>query len=559
MPTKVQDMKRASRVVNECVKQGLGFFVHQYGLKWHVDFVNRWFLSEKKVPDSLPVRIRKTLESLGGAYVKLGQLLSVRPDLIPDEFCEEFKRLRDDVLPMSFGVVKKSVERELGQSLSLLFTQFDKAPLGSASVAQVHKARLMNGRWVVVKVQREGVAEQFAEDLDILFYLAHKIDRHQDGSAFSPVAIVEEFERYTRNELNFVVEARNIDRFYHIFRGSESVRVPKVHWAVTNRMVVVMDYLPGVKLSEAKLSATERKIVAKRLMDVALKQLFEVGFFHADLHPGNVLVLPGLRVGLLDFGIVGSLSRERLEQLGRSYIALIDKDVDAVVKSLLGLGPVSSHMDVEAFREDVANIINEWGDGSDKRVRVTQLLYFLFQCCARYKVRIPKDLVVFGKGAMTAEGTCLEIDPEFDFALFSKPVITRMIRVQRSPRRVAGRLVKKSFSASEDLLAIPGVTKALLEQLKNEPFRIGIDNTDVRHLGFDLNTSSNRVSYALLISSLIIAGSLLTTVGPAYEGYSAVSVGAFLVAGMLLVPLLVSVLREGRKGYDSHVTEDRGR
>src|SRR3989344_6613842 len=291
MPSRLGDFKRASHVVDICLKQGLGYFVDLYGLKWHLHLFKRIILRNAKKPESLPERIRAVMEELGGAYIKLGQLLSIRPDLIPSEYCEEFKHLLDDIAPISFSEVKKTVEFELKQPLHKVFAHFDKFPLGSASVAQVHKAKLLNGKNVVVKVQRPGVDKKFREDIDIIYYLAHKIQKHSDLRRVHPLAIVEEFEKYTNKELNFINEARNIDKFYQGFKETNII-IPKVFWQFTTPKILVMDYLDGKKLTEAKkLSQEERRIIAYRLADASLKQLFEIGVFHADLHPGNILVM----------------------------------------------------------------------------------------------------------------------------------------------------------------------------------------------------------------------------------------------------------------------------
>lgn len=553
MPSRFSDLKRASKVIDVCFKQGLGHFIDKFGLKWHLPFFKRLTLRTPQKVESVPRRIREAMEQLGGAYVKLGQLLSIRPDLIPIEYCEEFKHLRDEAEPMQFLKIKKIVEQELKQPLNKTFSYFEKYPLGSASIAQVHKAKLHNGKNAVVKIQRPGIDKEFAEDIDILYYLAHKIEKHINAKTFSPVLIVQEFERYTKNELNFICEAKNIDKFYQNFRDSNTVIIPKVDWMLTTQKILSMDYLEGKKLSDiTKLSQNDKKIIAKRIMDCAMKQLFELGFFHADMHPGNIIIMQNNKIGLLDFGIVGTLSDERLNQTMAAYAGIINKDINQIITSLISISPASAETDLEAFKEDVNSIITEWHMGTPDKIRITQIAYILFETCIKHKLKMPKDLIVFGKAAMTIEGTCMEIYPDFSFTEYSRPKIAELLRKNHTTKKIARQLLQKTTAFGENVIALPGAAVSLINKLQREPLKLGIDNTDVRHLGLDISTSSNRLSYSMLIASLIIAGSLLINIGPAYKNYSLISITTFFLAGIMLVPLLVSVMREGTKRYDAH-------
>ncbi|MBI4140741.1 AarF/ABC1/UbiB kinase family protein [Candidatus Woesearchaeota archaeon] len=554
MATRLQDIKRASKVINACAKHGLDYFVHTYGFGWHLPFLKRIHFGKHEFPESIPQKIRAVMEELGGAYIKLGQLLSMRPDLIPPEYCEEFKRLRDDTTPLQFSTIKSTIEKEFRQPIQRLFKTIEKTPLGSASVAQVHKATLHNGKNVVIKIQRPNLKQQFEEDTDILYYLAHKIEQRLKKNTFNPIAIIQEFERYTKNELNFVIEATNIDKFYHNFKDSKTIIIPKVHWLYTKTNILVIDYLDGTKLSEAKkLSTKDKKIIAERIMDASLKQLFEYRTFHADLHPGNILVMQNNTIGLLDFGIVGTLSQEQLNQMLRVYANILNNDTDQVVETLLSIGQQSTtETNIEAFKADITNIMQWWYGVAPEKIRITQLQYHLFQTCVKHHINIASEFILFGKSAMTSEGTCIEINPDFNFVQHAQPKIIQLLRKQHTPFKLAKQFLQNTTDTAKNIAALPKATVGLINKLQREPIKIGIDQTDIRHLGFDVNTSSNRLAYALLIASLIISGSLLINIGPSYKDYSILSIMAYISAGIFFLPFIVSVLREGTTKYDVH-------
>jgi len=429
MATRLQNVKRVSQIVNALVRNDLGSFVIEYGLGWRIPFLKRLTIKKHKTPKELPIKIRKVFEELGGAYIKLGQLLSLRPDLVPDEYCEEFKKLLDNVDPFSFREVKKILSKNLKRDYSKIFFQVEKEPIGSASVAQVHLAKLKNGKRVVVKVQRPDVKKQFESDIDIMKYLANLLEKKGGYGDFYPSMIVKEFERYTKKELKFVIEARNIDKFYNIFKKSSKIVIPKVYWAYTTDQVLVMEYLEGVKLTDIdKHKKYNKKTIANNLMDMTLKQVFDMGFFHADMHPANILVLPNNKLALLDFGIIGILDK-RVKRTGLDlYVAIVNKDIEGVAKTLLKAGKPNKKTDVASFREDVKEIINEWYDHDLKQTRVSHMMHLLFTSCIHNKIELPPDVVLIGKALVTVEGTCLDLNPDFDFVQYSRPRIAKILK-----------------------------------------------------------------------------------------------------------------------------------
>ncbi len=550
----METWKRAGHVVNVLFKHGLGYFVHELGLKWHLPFLRK-LAPKGKPPTDLPVRLRKIMEDLGGAYLKLGQFLALRPDLLPSAYCDEFKKLLDRVPPLPFAKVQHVIETSLKAPTKAFFSHIDPKPIGSASVAQVHRATLKNGKDVVVKVQRPEAREHFAADIRILYYLAHKIQKRFDR-AVSPLTIVKEFERYTAQELNFTLEAKNIDRFAKHFRSSRTVVIPNVYWPATTSQLLTMDYLEGTKLTEL-LKHKQGTVLAQRIVDAAFEQVLRLGSFHADLHPGNIIVLPNNKIGLLDFGIVGHLNEELIRQTVAIYAGLINKDVATVTNVLLAVGVPAPGADIDDLKLDVERIVNEW-HGDATQTRITNMMQALFESAITHRVSMPVNFILLGKGLVTVEGTCLALDPQFNFIAYSQPKILALLKEQRQPKALLKQFTTMSKQYAGLLASIPQQASAVVERIKRGSIDLNLRETDVKHLGMDLNRSSNRLSYAMIIASLLVAGALLVDVPPKIGTYSVFTVIGLFFAACLLAVLLVSVWREGNEPFDPHL-EGRGK
>lgn len=535
-------LNRASKVVNVLAKQGLGYFIQEYGLKWHLPFRKRIITYDKK--NSIPIRLRKSMEELGGAYVKLGQLLSLRPDLVPQEYCEEFSKLLDKMPAFRYETAKKEIEEELKQPLTEVFKKFDKKPIGSASISQVHKAILKNGKKVVVKIQRPNVKSQFESDIKILYYFAHKVDKYFKDTAVSPLQIVKEFERYTKEELNFVIEAGHIEQFYDLFKKNKKFVVPQVYSKYTTSKILVLDYVNGTKLSEIKdkISPKLKKEILKNIADAVFTQVLQKGLFHADLHPGNILVLPGQKIALLDFGIIGRLDNELKQQTIDMIVALVNQDSRDVTRILLKIGMPTEQTNIESFELDVDEIIRQWNPASS--IRPTQVLHKLFNTCIKHHIRMPADLILFAKALVTAEGTCVQLDPQFNLVEYAKPKIIKILKKEARPTKVIKKFLKKSMEAGDSLSEIPEKTLDLLEKFKREPVKLDISDTDVGHLGRSIGFGSNKLSYSILAAALLLSGAMLIDLKPTLFGYSIFSIFALTFAVMLIGVLTGSMIRE---------------
>lgn len=535
-------LARIKAVLSVLTKHGLAGVLCRYGFAWGVPFLKR---STAPPPPDLPKRLRKAMEDLGGTYIKLGQLLSIRPDLIPHEYCEEFAKLLDHVPPEPLSSVERVIKEELDAKA---FTHIDPRPLGSASIAQVHKARTKSGHAVAVKIRRPDIVEQFNADIRILRYIANKLHKHLQN-AINPLLILDEFERYTKKELNFIVEATHIDT---IRKEStlKNVTVPKVHWELTTEKVLTMQYLDGTKLSDTKKAQKTR--VARAIVDAYIEQVFEIGTFHADLHPGNVLLLKNNNIGLLDFGIIGTVD-SKTRHLGLDlYLAVLDQDSERIAQILLEYGTPSSNTNVPHFTRAVRNLLTDWWEAVPHQKRITHLLHQLFILCVKHHILIPQDAILLGKGMVTAEATARTLDPSFNFVTYTKPKITTLLKKRKTPQKLLARYANRTKAFTDAVGKLPGKTIDMLDALKQGRVDIHLDDTHFRHVGDDLNKSSNRLSYSLVAAALIVAGALMIDTGPTWGTYSIISLISLSIASILLLALLVSIAREHTPKYDPH-------
>lgn len=547
--TGVKDVTRISHIANVLIKHGLGFFINKYGFKLHIPLSKRISLSTYKKPDVPEVRFRKAFEELGGTYVKLGQMLSLRPDLIPEKYCKEFSKLQDKVPPFSFEKVKKIISAEIGKPSEKIFKHIDKKPLGSASLGQVHSAALHNGKKAVIKVLRPKIKEKVMTDIDIMKHIAKRLENTKSFGRYSPKTIVNEFERYTKKELDYINEAKNIEKFYDNLSKEDYVRIPKVFHQYTTKRILTLEFLKGEKLTSLLKSKKKfnKKSVMNSLVKATLKQVFDQGTFHADLHPGNILVIDKGKVGLLDFGIVGNLSNYyRLEGL-KVYVALVNKNTDDVVRHTLRLGRPSSETDVESFRKEVEDIISGWHGTQLREVRVTHMLHRLFESAVKHGIEMPVDTILLAKALVTLEGTCLMLNPKFNFVKHSQKYVKKYVHPKKITKENMKLFMARSREMAEVLEMIPSETLAVLEKLRSGIIKVDIDDTDLKRLALDIDKSSNRLSYALIVAALVISGALImmSNTGPLIGGFSIPAIVLYIIAAFMFMILLGSIIREG--------------
>lgn len=501
---------------------------------------------------SAPERMRMAFEELGPTFVKLGQLLSTRPDVVPPNYVREFSKLQDKVPSFSSDGVRAQIRLELGADLENFFSWFDPVPIAAASIAQVHRARMAGDEEVVVKVRRPGVVELVETDIDALMGLALLAERHLAGSEiYDPMGLVKEFARTIRREMDLAREGRTIERFSQNFAGDPTMYFPTVYWNATSHGVLTLEYIDGTKVSD--LAALERagldfRLIARRGADAFLRMVLVHGFFHGDPHPGNVYILPDNVICLLDYGMVGRVDPQLKEQLADILMGIVRRDVDYVISILVYSGEITDNLNVRALRRDLSELLDNYYELPLKEISVGKLLIEFMEIVTTYHIRFPPDLMLLAKALVSIEGMGRELDPSFDMIEHLRPFMEEALKERGSPSHLL-----KEFGTS--VMSYINLTKNLPRELKEILNRINRNNfkIDLEHRGLDrfireMDKSSNRLSSSLIITALIVGSSLVMQVdkGPKLMGFPVLAFLGYIVAGMIGLWLVIGILRSGR-------------
>lgn len=497
-------------------------------------------------------RIRMAFEELGPTFIKMGQILSTRPDLIPVTFAEELSKLQDSVPPFPFEQVKELIETELDTGLGDIFLSIEESPLAAASIAQVHRARLNSGRDVVVKVRRPGIERTVSIDLEILLHLAGLAERHiPELSFYRPTRIVEEFARVIEREMDFSVEARYMERFARQFAGNDAIHVPVFFAEYSTTRVLTMEYIEGVKASNIeKLDATgyDRKLIASRGAELVLDQIFKFGLFHADPHPGNIFILPGNIICYVDFGMMGIVDQRSREDFVDILTGYVSRDEMKTAQAVLKVVEWEEEPDRRALERDLSEFMEMHLYRTLKELRVGDVLQEFLNIISKHRLLIPADLYLMIKTLTEMEGLGLRLDPDFDMVQKARPYI-RQIKMQKfSPRRIASEIFESGGDLVQLAKAIPGELRDILSQIKQGRLRVGLEHRGIEEFIDELDRSSNRIAFALIISSLIIGSSLIIAagIGPYFLGLPFLGVLGFSIAGVFGIWLVIAIFRSGK-------------
>ena len=505
---------RYRQVVRILFRHGFGYLVDQLGLGHFVPL--HWGLlghRRRAMPYTQAEHLRLAFEELGTTFIKLGQVLSTRSDLLPPDFIAELSKLQDAVPPESIRVIEAQIAYELGESTTTLFTSFDRDPLGSASIGQVHAARLVTGEEVVVKVQRPGVERLVESDLAVLMDLARLAQtRTVWGQIYDLPGMVEEFADTLRGELDYVREGRNAERIGRSFAREQSLQVPTIYWRYTTQRVLTLERIGGIKISDvAALEAAgiDRHELAVTGVRVVLKMILEDGFFHADPHPGNFLVKPGPIIGLLDYGMVGRLDDQTRQNLLYLFLAIVDQDVDGVVDQLSALGIVGTASQFERLKRDIEHLVSLYWGLPLKEVDIHRILEEFLATARRHRLTVPSHLAIMSKTLSMHEGLARQVDPGFNVADVLGPYAREIALRTYLPQYWARRVLPAIRDLTQLAVTRPRRADRLLGQVERGNVSINMRVQETEHVLDSLNRMVNRLILGILAAAFTVGIALL--------------------------------------------------
>jgi len=566
LPRTYLSLRRYRRILGVLIKYGFGDLLWRLKVRHPlVGRLPRLRVIREVEALSRPERLRLAFEELGPTFIKLGQLLSLRPDLLPSEYTAELTKLQDEAPPVPFPQIEERIEEELGRPLEELFREFEEEPLAAASLAQVHRAVLKDkdGSEVAVKVLRPGIHEIIRADLIILEDLAQFISRHlPESRPYDPPGTAREFAKTLRRELDLIREGRNIELFRRNFADDPTVYIPKVFWDYTTAGVLTMERIVGIKITDLEgleRAGLDRRMVALNGVNAILKQIFEHGLFHADPHPGNILVLEGNVIAPLDFGMVGRLEEGLRLRLGELLWGIIRGEIERIVRVLREMGSLVPELDggVEdeegelsalALRADLADLLDRYSRVPLARLELTQLLDELMALVREHRLRLPSSLVMMGKALVIAEGVGKALDPEMELLPLAEPYIRRLAFRRTALRHELNAWTSALEEAGHLLQELPREIRSLARRVGRGELRLRFEHLGLDRPIMEMDRASNRISFALIIAALIVGSSLVMQLeaGPRLWELPLFGLLGYGLAALLGLWLILAILRSGR-------------
>jgi ubiquinone biosynthesis protein len=547
-----KNLGRLSEIAQVAVRHGFGYWFETHRL---TDlFPRRGPRMEMEGASQRGQHLREMLDELGPTFVKFGQLLSTRPDVLPPDIIAELRGLQDDVRSFPFEHVEQVIEEDLSLSLDKLFLDFDERPIAAASIGQVHRATLPNGKQVAVKVQRPGAPRQIEADLALLYQAARIAKERVRALDFIDARqLVDEFARSIRHELDYRLEARNADAFHRNFAGHPHVHVPRVYWSYTRSRVLTLEWLDGtqvVDIGPDEWSMEDRREIAHRLTETWMTMIFRHGFFHGDPHPANILVLgrPDL-IGLVDFGAVGKLTEDDMTKATRLFIDAATENVDALPKRLADLGVRIPKEREEEFATELREIYYRYYGASLSEIDPLQVIREAFQLIYAMNLRLPTRFLLLDRAIATLGSVGIELYPDFNVFEVARPYARSLMLERFTPRRVAARARKESIRLGQIALEIPYQIHDTLEQVRDGQIEVGFVHKGLDDLMSKIDVVFNRLVVAMVVAGGLIGSSLIGIFakgGPQLFGINIVSVIGFALSGVLGIWLLWGVVRSGR-------------
>lgn len=550
----ISNLKRYNEILRVFVKHGFNDIVSKINVASRLQIDKNQLSTEEENPNALSssVRLRMAFEELGATFIKLGQMLSLRSDLIPSELAAELSKLQDSAQYDEIEKIKSVLTKEYGKTTSDVFLEFDETPIASASIAQVHKAKLKSGEVVAVKILHPGVEEKIQSDLEILKNLSRLMETIvPESRPYQPVEIIKEFEKTIKKELNLVFEGHNIDTFRNYFQDDHTIKMPIVYWEYSTEKILVTEFINGIKVSEllkGEAADIDRKQVTLNAANSFMKQIFEIGIFHADPHPGNIFVLPSNIVAPIDFGNVGRIDDDMRNAFVEMIMGIADQDPNRIVRALMSISFVDDHANVRGLKIDLMEFISHYYKVSLNKLNLSKLTDEFIELLRTHEIKLPADLSVLFRTLVISEAVARELYPEFNLAEILVPFAKKAYLNKINPFTQYGTLVRTAEEGFDLLNKLPENLQSILYKFRNDKFIINFKHQGLEEFGRRIDSSSNRLSFAIIIAALIIGSSLIMYLGKVNLPLSYPVIGAvgFAVASILGIWLLIGIMRSGK-------------
>lgn len=508
----IRHLQRYRQILTVFTRHGFGFAISQLPAEpfWIRDLSP--FPRQERA--SLPSHFRQALEELGPAFVKLGQVLSTRPDLLPPDYIAELEKLQDKVPPVAWEEVEKVLREELAHPLAEIFDEINTEPLAAASLAQVHQAKLTTRERVVIKVQRPNILRTLKTDLEIIHDIARYLQNHTPlGQVYNLVEIAEDFADTLNSELDYVSEGRNADRFRESFKDNEGVHIPYVYWQHTTKRVLVLEYIEGIKIDNIKAidaAGCDRQKIASNAAQMIIQEVLQDGFFHADPHPGNFIVMEGDVIGAMDFGMVGYLSRADRVNLIRLYNVAVQMNAKGATEELIHIGAAPPDVDRQMLTRDLERLLQRYAGMQLGDMHLQEVMEDVMPVVFEHKLRLPTNFWLLAKTLAMMEGIGLRLAPDFDIFAFSRPYVNRLILSTVVPdRRWVSDIVRRGLAWSDFLDEIPHAGQLLVDRLeKREPITLALDAKNIQ----TIDRLATRLALSMIIAGMTIGLAMMIPV-----------------------------------------------
>lgn len=550
-----KNIQRLRQIITILVKHGFYPIIERIHLTKLISLPQRILgkkASAEQAAVSFAVRTRLAFEELGPTFIKFGQIVSTRPDILPEDFIKEFLKLQDEVPPFPFQDVIKVIEQEFKKPVNELFKEIEEKPLAAASIAQVHKAIAVDGEQIVIKIQRPDIETTIDNDISILQYLAKLIMRYiPESRVYDPVGMVEEFAMTIKREMDFTLEASYTERFKKNHSDDPRVIIPGIYWNLTGRKVLTMERITGIKIDNIKKlkeGGIDTEKLSHIVAEVLFRQVFEFGVFHGDLHSGNIFVVGHEQVAFVDFGIVGRIDKEMQENLADIFVGLVREDYELLTRIYLRMGILPEDIDEVAFKREYQDMLFSYFGKPFKRTSIGELFMNYIRLASRYRIRMPRELLLLDKCILELEGLGRLLHPDVNVLVESQQFARRLIAKRFGPSAVAKGAVDTMREYQTFIHTFPLQMSQILKKMMSDKFTIDFVHKGLEDLMGEMDRSSNRLTFGIILAALIIGSSLVMAFGsgPKLFGYPFLGIAGFVIAGFLGLWLAFMILKSGK-------------